>query len=572
MSLLFLGLWQRYWDSGVLAALLFCAWRWPFLADSLIRPIEELGARLARRRNTAIIGIVLFVAICRASLLPFFPIRPPAIHDEYGYLLGADTFSHGRLTNPAHPMWIYFDTFEEIQQPTYASMLPPAQSAFLALGQILGQPWIGVLISMALMFGALLWMLQGWFPPQWALLGTMLLFFRIGLFSYWMNTYWGGAVATLASCVLFGSLPRILRHRKPVYSTILGLGAALLLNARPYEGFFVFLAISTYLAVWALKKRTEWKSILPQVIVPIIAVTLLCGAFVAYYNFRVTENAFLFPHVLSDRQYLSISPFAWVQLESPRLYANKQFDIMYNHWARNIYKPGWDDFVRVTKAKIQDFSGFFIGSALAVPFLAFPWILHDRRMRVFFLVCIYYFPATVIVVWFLPHYAAPVLPVLFAFIVQMLRHLRRWSSQNRLIGIGMTRAIVLSALIFFGWSALFILRHPRGELVLGSGYEPSWERQKVLDRLNDTPGMHLVIVRYSEHHSVHHDWVFNGADIDNSKVVWAREIPEIGMQPLLDYFKNRRIWLVTPDDDPERLQPYAPLSESAAAAAINTRP
>jgi hypothetical protein len=572
LQLLLRILWHQYWEWFVLVAMVCVAFRWPLFADSIIRPIEKFGERFATRKTLAIIAIMMFVITLRVSLLPYFPVRPPAVHDEYSYLLASDTFSHGHIANRSHPMWVYFDTFEEIQHPTYASMLPPAQGGFLAIGQVLGHPWIGVLISVALMFGALLWMLQGWFPPKWALLGAILPLLRIGIFSYWTNSYWGGSVATLGSCLVLGSLPRLLRSRAPTYSIVLVLGAAILLNSRPYEGFFVLLAVFGYIALWSVRNGSEWRSILPRAVLPLVAGVLLCGIFIAYYNFRVTGDALLLPHVLSDRQYLSASPFAWASLGPSKQYSNNQFDVMYNHWARNIYQRSWSEFLRVSGEKFQDFFGFFLGSSMAIPFVTFPWVFSDRRVRTFFLIFALYIPATLVIVWFLPHYAAPVVPVTFALIVQMFRHLRRWEHRDRLIGIGLTRISVLLVLIFFVSSAAVTFGNPRGELVLGLGYEPRWDRQEIIDRLDRTPGQHLVIVRYSDHHRVHQDWVFNAADIDNSKIVWAREIPQIGMQPLLDYYKNRQVWLITPDDDPRNLRPYVEVPQHDLAVAAGSRP
>jgi hypothetical protein len=51
-------------------------------------------------------------------------------------------------------------------------------------------------------------------------------------------------------------------------------------------------------------------------------------------------------------------------------------------------------------------------------------------------------------------------------------------------------------------------------------------------------------------------WVYNQADIDNSKIVWAQEIPGQDLSPLLQYFHARTIWLVEPDAHPVKLQPY----------------
>ena len=82
-------------------------------------------------------------------------------------------------------------------------------------------------------------------------------------------------------------------------------------------------------------------------------------------------------------------------------------------------------------------------------------------------------------------------------------------------------------------------------------------RPLIQEQLDAMPGMHLVIVRYTFGHDALMEWVYNGADIDHSRVVWARGIPGADLKPLLDYFRGRRVWLVEADASPPRLTAYA---------------
>ena len=77
-----------------------------------------------------------------------------------------------------------------------------------------------------------------------------------------------------------------------------------------------------------------------------------------------------------------------------------------------------------------------------------------------------------------------------------------------------------------------------------------------LERLKQHPGQHLVIVRYKPGHDImFNEWVYNEADIDNAKVVWAREMSPAENQKLIRYFPDRKTWLAEPDEDPPRLSP-----------------
>jgi hypothetical protein len=539
----------------IFLAFLVLAWLAPEFGKRVFNPIEKFSARLAERRGLAILSIALVTILVRVSLLGFLSVPAPRVHDEFSYLLAADTFAHGRLTNPPHPMWLFFETIHVNQQPTYMSKYPPAQGAVLALGQLLGHPWIGVLLSAAAMCAAILWMLQGWFPPRWALLGSVLVLLRLAIFSYWINSYWGGAVAAIGGALVVGALPRIVKFQRWRDALLLGLGAAILANSRPLEGAILCLPVALVLLGWLLRNfRSNWRRALSQLLLPLGIASLLCAAFMAYYNWRGTGNPLVFPYQVNERTYFSTPTLLWEKPRPPLHYRNAQLEAYYNLWAREYWcKNRMDRLSHATRHVsliALKLVYFFLWPELCLAFFALPWLLRDRRVRILIALILVCSLGFLLVPWVEAHYAAPMTAALFALVVQGLRHVRRWRQAGRPVGIGLSRAVVLAAFVFAP------LHHRSGTFEPETDQRPKIEqRAAFLARLKAMAGEHLVLVRYAPV-STGGEWVYNDADINHAKVVWAREIPGLNMRALLDYFRGRRVWLAQPDLSPPTLTPY----------------
>ena len=190
-------------------------------------------------------------------------------------------------------MWVHFESFHVIQQPTYTSKYPPAQGLVLAFGQLLGHPWIGQLLITALMCSALCWALQGWLPPAWALLGSVLAALRVGILSYWMNGYWAASVVALGGAMVIGALPRIKRYRRVRDAIWMALGLAVLANSRPYEGLLLGIIVAVDLIRWF--SHGPFVMVLRRVILPLMLVLLVAAIATGYYYRRVTGSPFRSP-------------------------------------------------------------------------------------------------------------------------------------------------------------------------------------------------------------------------------------------------------------------------------------
>ena len=551
------------WEMVLLAAL--GIWLVPAGLGGKLRPLRTAFGRLAGRRAASIAVCGLLPVVIRLSLLGIYPVPEPSIHDEFSHLLLADTLVHGRLTNPPHPLWQHFESIHIIQQPTYNSMYPPGQAAFLALGVwLFHEPWAGVVISVGLMFAALCWMMQAWLPPKWALFGTLLAILAFGVTTLWMNSYLSGAVSGIGGALVLGGVRRLRRPGSGAIacSILLGIGIVVLMNTRPFEGV-VLTGAALLLGVvgdWRTRHAgMNWS----KIAVPAGLLVVAGLAFTGYYNWRVTGSPLRMPYEVNRDTYgwpenLGFLPVKHVTIRHAALRDMYEKEIAHH----NIYSS-WNALLASVDTRVFENWSFFCGPALTIALLFLPQVFLDRRTRplVWILAAMCCLNLFQMVLY--PYHLGPMIPAFFAIIAQGARHAYVLLSRTR-IARGLAFALLLPLCV----AAASTLKLEAGNLEIPLTY---WEhaaeshgpaRAYIESWLSRRPGKQLVIVHYSDFHSPDQEWVYNGADIDSSKVVWAREMDPQSDAQLISYFRDREIWLLDADSKPQHVVPYRDRSSS----------
>ena len=502
----------------------------------MFRRMERRLGQVARHKRLVVLLVGLAPLVLRLLALPFLPPPEPRIQDEFSYLLAADTFAHGRLVNPVHPMWVHFESMHILVRPVYASVFPVAQGLVMAAGQILtARPWTGVWFSIGFMCAALCWMLQGWVSPGWALAGGALAAVRFGAFTYWMDSYYGGAVAAGAGALVVGAFPRLVRRRRWQDAALMAGGFAILANTRPFEGLLLSLPIAAAL-MWTLRGKIAARA----VAIPMILILGGTAAAMGYYSSRFSGSPLVLPYTYYRNHFTLAPHFIWQSARPEPVYHHRTLLYFHTGWEMICYNDA-----RLNRRphgvsdKGMSYWRFFLGPVLSLPFLTIPWLLMRRRMRWLLATAVLFAIGLAVEVWHAPHYAAPVMGLVLLLLIEALRQVRAMA------GAWPIRVLLVAA---------FLTPVIGGDPPAGAGQK----RARILHQLEALGGRHLAIVRYPINHDTGDEWVYNRAGIDDAQVVWSREMDPESNRELLNYFHDRRVWLVEPDATPPKLTPYDP--------------
>jgi len=523
---------------------------------------------------------VLFIAsyLVHFGMSLLLPPAYPRIHDEFSYLLAGDTFANGRLANPPHPMAEHFEAMHVLQHPKYASKYPPGQGIFLAVGILLGHPIIGVWFSLALAGTAMAWAMAPFAGRPWAAVCGMLFAFTmnctsyVGQIGYWAQSYWGGAVACLGGALTLGALIRLSRSsndelaiiqnemmptgnrfdrelvtRPTLWCSLFVLGLWLLAIARPFEGFLVAIPLSMgALFTWMrITKGRALSSRCKPLLIPVL-LAITGGSWIGYYNARVTGNAFQMPYLSYEKQYSLTPMFLPQSLRAAPAYNNEPMRAFHVDYEAGIFREqeSREGYVRTKLTYLTTLWEFFLGRGLSV--LAILGVIInlarsrptcDRSYRVLAIVSTIAFALVLAVhsqtVWMHPHYVAPLVPFLWCWMGIALAALASLKLFKFEIGL----LLAISTLGFTILERSEEYDHTRNLFSTVRFWQH--QRRSIEQELYAKEGMHLVLVEYGPDHSPHDEWCYNSADIDHSKIVWARDLGTIKNKELLEYFSNR---------------------------------
>jgi hypothetical protein len=364
---------------------------------------------------------------------------------------------------------------------------------------------------------------------------------------------------------------------------LLAIGIVLLMLTRPYEGMLLCLPVAAWLAhrIFYGKRRPPLAILMRRAAFPLLLV-IGAGAWLGYYDYRAFGKATTLPYTV-DRATYAVAPYYLWQAERPTpKYRHEIFRIFYAEASKgelDFYRQihSSSSFISQTLRKAWSIVVFFAGGALLIPLIMLRRVLLDRRIRLL-LVCIFVLAAGMAIeIFVLPHYVAPFTAAFYAIGIQGMRHLRLWKFEGKPVGATLVRLAVVLCVLSAG---IRLFAEPVGiKLHPWPAHKWNWawygpghfgtERARIAGQLQHMPGDQLVLVRYSADHEPLNEWVYNDADIDASKVIWAREMNPADDRELIGYYHDRKVWLVEPDTSPARVTPY-PLSDRFGVAAFGT--
>ncbi len=375
-----------------------------------------------------------------------------------------------------------------------------------------------------------------------------------------MNSYWGGAVAAFGGALVTGAAGRILSGKlSSGVAAVFALGSVVLCYTRPLEGLAVITSLLAAV-IWKISRNRSVTVASLKMPSLVFAAIGICGAaWLGYYNSRVTGSSLAFPEAVYQSQYGNAPFLIFLPFGVPKELADLHMRLNLNEWERGLALDAKT--IRGQAARLRDevkAASLIAGNhwLFLIPVLIFsPWVIRDGRIRILLLTLAVGVAVAQVEIAYLNHYAAPFCAIILILATQGFRHLRVLQIGGRPMGRFLSRAIPA-----LGLAAVMVREGKDWMLKSDSSdpfaFAPSPGRRASLEESLPQDRQHVILVRYEEPYQLHSHWVYNHADVDASRVVWAHDLGAEENKRLLAYYPHRQFWLLRPNRDPNWLEPY----------------
>jgi hypothetical protein len=218
--------------------------------------------------------------------------RVPISIDELVQLVQAKTFASGRLWQPASPTPEFYSVLNMVDgSGRYYGQFPPGGPAMLALGVLVGTPWLVGPVCGAVAVGAFWSYLRVVEPQREVAVGAALLF-AVAPFAVFMSgSHMNHVPASMWLMVAMAAMARAMSSSRPApgFAFLNGVALGCAATIRPVDAFAFALPAGLWYLSNALGDRARWR----DVIASGIGVAIPIGA-MFWVNAHTTGRPFLF--------------------------------------------------------------------------------------------------------------------------------------------------------------------------------------------------------------------------------------------------------------------------------------
>jgi hypothetical protein len=371
---------------------------------------------------------------------------------------------------------------------------------------------------------------------------------RFSIASYWVNAYHGGFLPAMGGALVAGAFPRLRKAPSWIDALLLGSGIAIVIATRPFEGVLFALP---FLAILAWENRRRFRTLL-KIALPAGVPVAIALAGLGIYFAHVTGSPFVTTYQISQKTYGWPMALAWA---TPPAIQERHIELQryYDYEVSEHQKvDGPVDLLEYLTFRLQEYWRFFLGPVLTVPLIMLGRVWRRRRMLILG-VC-GGLAAILLEGASSPHYLAPATVMIVAILVECCRYLH--AARVRILPL-LPAAMALVLTLRLGSEELHL---PYTQALNYQSWccrvEGDLNKARITAALDRLPGRHLVFVRAKTDPAKLFQWIYNDADIDGSRIVWARDLGAERNAELTAYFAGRDVWMVNPNVEPAAISRY----------------